>query len=268
MKISIITVNYNNSKGLQETILSTIVQTYKDFEFIIIDGGSTDESIDIIKKYESSITIWISEKDSGIYNAMNKGIQLATGEYVNFMNSGDIFYDANVLSNISNHLDAYDIIVGKEFHQNPITGASATTFLPRRLSMATFVVSYLPHQSGFIRRTLFNDMPYDENLRIAADWKFYMLQTVCKQCKIKFIETIVSKREQGGVSNSNSVLNAKEREQVLKELLPPGVLKDYYSLAKLDKSTMYKFLNLCDQPKARIWLTYCIKIINRLSQLF
>lgn len=264
MKFSIITINYNNCEGLKKTIPSVIEQNYKDYEYIIIDGGSTDGSVDVIKKYEQFISYWVSEKDCGIYNAMNKGIRHSTGEYLNFMNSGDTFFESDILKKIETQLENYDIVVGKEFHQNPVTGETASTFLPSRLSMATFVVSYLPHQSGFIRRSLLETMPYDENLHIVSDWKFYMYQIVYNESSIKLIDLIISKREQNGISNANGTLNNKEREQVIKEVLPPGVLKDYRSLSQLDKTTMYKFLNLCDNDKARHWLTICIKIINRI----
>lgn len=265
MKFTIITVNYNNRDGLKNTILSVLYQTNKDFEFIIIDGGSTDGSIDVIKQYESHITYWVSEKDNGIYQAMNKGIRQAKGEYLNFMNSGDSFYDANVLDYVDKELDNYDIVVGKEFHQNPRTGETATTFLPARISMATFVVSYLPHQSGFIKRSLFDNNLYDENLRIVGDWKFYMQQIVNYGRTIKLLDHIISKREQGGISNANSFLNSEERMIVLNEMLPPGISKDYNSLAKLDTTTLYKLLNLCDNKKTCKWLTVCIKLINRLK---
>ena len=263
MKFSIITVNYNNCDGLNKTILSVINQNYKDYEFIIIDGDSTDGSVDIIKRYKSYITYWISEKDDGIYQAMNKGIRQAKGEYLNFMNSGDTFFDADVLKNVEKELSNYDIVIGKEFHQNPNTGETATTFLPARISMATFVVSYLPHQSGFIKRLLFSNIMYDEKLRIVGDWKFYMQQIVKYDRTLKLIDLIISKREQGGISNSDSNLNSKERIMVLNKMLPPGVLKDYNSLANLDKTTLYKLLNLCDNKKTCKWLTLCIKIINR-----
>ena len=92
MKLSIITVNYNDAKGLERTIKSVISQTFHDYEFIIIDGGSTDGSVDVIKKYESHIDYWISEKDGGIYPGMNKGLRQAKGEYLNFMNGGDCYH--------------------------------------------------------------------------------------------------------------------------------------------------------------------------------
>lgn len=128
MRFSIITVNYNNCDGLNKTILSVINQNYKDYEFIVIDGGSTDGSVDIIKLHESYITYWISEKDDGIYQAMNKGIRQAKGEYLNFMNSGDTFFDADVLNNVEKELSNYDIVIGKEFHQNPKTGKQQQLF--------------------------------------------------------------------------------------------------------------------------------------------
>lgn len=266
MEFSIITVNYNNKEGLKKTIESVEGLSSNNYEFIIIDGGSTDGSVNVIKEHQSSISFWVSEKDDGIYNAMNKGIRQAKGEYINFMNSGDTYYTPNVLSIVEKELKGYDIVVGKEFHQNPQTGATATTFLPMRLSMATFVVSFLPHQGGFIRRTLFNDMLYDESLKIVSDWKFYMLQTVYKNRKVKLINTIICQREQGGISNTGTNLNKEERKQVLNALLPPGICKDYESLSRLDKTTMYKLLNLCDDSKCRKYLTYCIKIIYRIKK--
>jgi len=266
MRYSIITVNFNNKDGLRQTIESVECLKYKDYEYIIIDGGSTDGSVDVIREHENAVSYWISEKDRGIYNAMNKGIRQAKGEYVNFMNSGDTFFDSDVLKKVEPFLNGSDIVVGKEFHQDPESGATATTFLPCRLSMATFVVGFLPHQSGFIRRSLLQEMPYDEKLRIVSDWKFYMMQTVFKNCSIKLIDTIISRREQGGISNSAEELNKQERRQVLTELLPPGVIKDYDSLATIDQTTLFKLLNLCDDAKSRKLLIYCIKVIHRIRK--
>ncbi len=99
-KVSIVTVVYNDAKGLEKTIKSVINQTYKNVEFIIIDGGSTDGTVEIIKKYEDYIDYWVSEEDKGIYDAMNKGIKAATGTWINFMNAGDVFVDCEVLSSI------------------------------------------------------------------------------------------------------------------------------------------------------------------------
>ena len=113
MKLSIITVNYNNKAGLQKTIDSVVAQTWRDFEWIIIDGGSTDGSKELIEQYQQHFAFWCSEPDKGVYNAMNKGIDKAQGVYLLFLNSGDVLYDEHVLQNVDDlHLDS-DIISGQ-----------------------------------------------------------------------------------------------------------------------------------------------------------
>lgn len=112
MKLSIITINYDNKEGLLKTILSVVNQINHDYEYIIIDGGSNDGSVDIIKDYADKIDYWVSSKDKGIYNAMNKGIDVAKGEYCIFMNSGDTFYDSNTLKLCIPCLDGTDVLAG------------------------------------------------------------------------------------------------------------------------------------------------------------
>ena len=123
MKYSIITINYNNRDGLEMTINSVLEQTYKDFEYIIIDGGSTDGSLEVIKKHAAQIDYWVSEPDNGIYNAMNKGIRKATGDYLNFMNSGDTYHTSSVLGDIAN-LDSESIT------WSPSTAQAETRSMP------------------------------------------------------------------------------------------------------------------------------------------
>ena len=161
MKFSVITINYNNKEGLLRTIKSVINQTYQDFEYIVIDGGSTDGSVDILKRYDRNITYWVSEKDNGIYNGMNKGIAIAKGDYLNFMNSGDTFYDENVLQHLADKQFSQDLIVGRDYHYNAKTQQGFATILPPRISMLTFFIQTLPHQSTFFKRELFNKSLYD-----------------------------------------------------------------------------------------------------------
>ena len=99
MKVSVITISYNAVSVIEDTIQSVLNQSYKDIEYIIIDGGSTDGTVDIIKKYQDKINYWVSEPDNGIYDAMNKGIDKATGEWINFMNAGDYFHSNLTLEN-------------------------------------------------------------------------------------------------------------------------------------------------------------------------
>lgn len=264
MTYSIITVNYNHRDGLRKTIQSIISQTYTDYEYIIIDGGSDDGSVEVIKEYSDKITYWVSERDRGIYNGMNKGIAQAKGTYVNFMNSGDVFYRKDTLEKVSSLMDDSDFIIGKDYNQDPDNGEVFTTILPMRISMAAFYMWTLPHQSAFIRRTLFTDSLYDETLRIVADWKFYLDKIVYEGKTVQLLDLPICNREQEGVSISQSSKTVEERHRVLSKLLPPGIHKDYETLAKLDRSTLYKLLNLLDKDNSRKWITLFVKVLDRI----
>lgn len=264
MKYSIITVNFNNKEGLRKTIESVIHQTFRDFEYIIIDGGSTDGSVDVLKEYDSQIDFWISEPDGGIYQGMNKGIKKATGEYLNFMNSGDCFYSELVLQHINNlHLTS-DMIVGHDFHYNSKTQQGFSTILPPRISMLTFYVQTLPHQSTFFKRELFYDTLYDESLRIVADIKFYIQKICVEGCSVEKIDEIICKREPDGISKSYNERRIAEHQATIAEFLPAGAIEDYKTLTLLDKTTTYKLLHLLETPSGLKWMTYFIKILYRL----
>lgn len=264
MKYSIITVNFNNKDGLRKTIESVIHQTFRDYEFIVIDGGSTDGSTDILKEYDSQIDYWVSEPDGGIYQGMNKGIKKAIGEYLNFMNSGDCFYADDILEKVSNYPSDADFIVGKDYHYNSKTNQGHVSIHPSRTTMIHFFVATLDHQSSFIKRELFKDSLYDESYRLVSDWIFYTEKIVKEQKNVQFIPIIVCKREEGGLSEQQREKNRKEINQYLHCLLPYGIYDDYATLAKLDKTSLYRLFSICQNPKMRKSLTYCIKIIYRL----
>lgn len=264
MKYSIITVNYNNKDGLRATIESVVSQTFRDFEFIVIDGGSTDGSVDVLKEYDDKITYWVSEPDKGIYNGMNKGIAKATGDYLNFMNSGDCFYDTLVLHDVASMNLDQDIIIGQDYHFSPQKQKGFATIHPTRTSMITLYLQALPHQSTFYKRTLFVNSLYDESLKLVADHKFNIQKICVDDCKVVYINRIICLRESGGLSDSNQELSAKESSVVMERLLPIGVIKDYKTLSSLGKSTVYKLMNECENETARKLLIVCIKIINRL----
>lgn len=265
MKFSIITVNFNNKEGLLRTIESVINQTFRDFEFIVIDGGSTDGSAELLKEYDSQINYWVSEKDGGIYQGMNKGIAKATGDYLNFMNSGDCFFNENVLDNINNRNLSSDIIVGKDYHYNSKTKQGFSTILPSRISMLTFYIQTLPHQSSFFKKELFNDTLYDESLKIVADIKFYIQKICIEGCSVKLIDDIVCRREPDGISKSYNEQRIAEHQRILATYLPLGARSDYDTLKRLDKTTLYKLFQLLENPKSLKWLTYLIKTIYRIK---
>ncbi len=170
MKLTIITINYNNLSGLQKTIDSVLAQTYKDYEWIVIDGGSTDGSKELIEQYQSHFTFWGSEPDNGIYNAINKGISHATGDYVQFLNSGDWLYDKTTLDKAFTTIDTkYDIYYGDMVQVNDGDKLNPITY-PDELGFFFFPYNNICHQATFYRRTLFENNPYDESFSIVSDW--------------------------------------------------------------------------------------------------
>ena len=173
MLLSIITVNYNDAIGLEKTIKSVQSQTYRDFEHIIIDGNSNDGSKEIIKKHKNSFSYWVSKSDSGIYNAMNKGINVAKGEYLLFLNSGDWLYDNEVLGKFVKFNPIEDIVYGDSQFINP-NGNSYLKKMPDNLHGMMIFHRTLNHQSSFYKNSLFEgDNGYDESYEMLADWVFY-----------------------------------------------------------------------------------------------
>ena len=227
MKLSIITVNYNDASGLERTIQSVISQTFRDFEFIVIDGGSSDGSVEVIKKYEKHINYWISESDGGIYQGMNKGLLQAKGEYVNFMNGGDRFHAPDVLDKVFSLDTTADIITGAH------TGSPHPNVGPKGVTMYSLITGAVDHQASFIRREVALHHPYDEKYRIVSDWKFFIQALVFDNCTFFYTDTIVVDVDMTGISNTNITLDHQERESVLKELFPERILKDYYLLASI-----------------------------------
>lgn len=226
MLFTVITINYNNHTGLRQTIESVVSQTFNDFEYIIIDGGSTDGSVDVIMAYRERVNFWLSEEDRGIYHAMNKGVARAHGEYCIFMNSGDRFYDKDVLLDISKYQKNEDVIVGNvsiddEDHiisPHPEQG---------NLTFYHLYSGAIPHQGTFIKTELLQKYPYDENLKISSDWKFFVQTLIFDNCSVCFLDKLVAYFDLNGLSSTNPNLMREEKEEILSSMLPPRILADY-----------------------------------------
>lgn len=251
MKISIITINYNDKFGLTETINSVINQTYKNYEFIVIDGGSTDGSKEIIATFDSKIDIWVSEPDSGIYNAMNKGIKKANGDFVIFMNSGDTFYNDTILKNIESEIDIkYDLFYGDAYFIN-----KKETFkveYPDKLSFHFFTINSLCHQACFIKRTLFKDIfYYNENFKIISDWEF-MIYSICnKNIKYKHISQIITNYNYEGISSLTETSNLIKKEtKIVMDTYFPSFIDDYKNIAEIESKRIKKILKIKQFPIA------------------
>ena len=224
-KLSIITINFNNRDGLRKTIESVVNQTWQEFEYIIIDGGSTDGSVEVIQEYADRIDYWVSEPDKGIYDAMNKGIDKATGEYCLFMNSADIIYQPTTLEEVYLHLDGTDIISGRLLFEH---GYIMTP--PQVVTAKFFFTRTLPHQATFIHRALFAISQYDCNYRIVSDWKFWIEMLVCNNASYKTIGITVALFDNSGISSTNENLRIQEQQDVLCSLFTPRIMSDYHTL--------------------------------------
>lgn len=217
MKISVITVTYNNLPGLRRTFPSVVEQDYSDFEYIIIDGASQDGTIAYLKEHQPGITSWVSEPDSGIYEAMNKGVRLSTGDYCIFMNAGDLFVSPYVLSQVEKHLNDADIILGNEIVVNEDDTIKGFTPSHNGFTLKHLLTASTSHQATFIRRNLLLEYPYDESLRLVSDWKF-ILERFLEGCHtFKEINVDVCFFKTGGATDRYRAIGLQEKKRVLEQ---------------------------------------------------
>ena len=234
MKLSIITINYNNAEGLRKTLASVAAQSYKHIEHIVIDGGSTDGSVEVIKDYVNQCmmydVLWVSEKDRGIYNAMNKGIKKASGDYIQILNSGDILAAPDVTERMVSALNdgkidiRYGNMIKKDFSTGQVIGKSGEV----EYSLRQYYSGTMNHDCCYIRRDLFDTYGlYDENLKIVSDWKWFLQAIGLGKVKPVYVNVDVTIFDASGISETNLRLREEERRKVLEEVLPPAVLADY-----------------------------------------
>ena len=273
MKLSIITITYNNAKGLRKTLDSVAAQTYRNFEHIIVDGGSTDGSVEIIREYAdneairlegykatrqekngkaddtlpnrpiaSSPIIWISEKDRGVYDAQNKGIRLAHGEYCYFLNAGDTFCADDVLERMfsPNSLIALspnrlpDILYGNEII---VDGNGQRVGIARGVDNPSFVDLYnscMKHQASFIRRSLFDKYGmYDADMRICSDFDwFFRVIAFHDDVTLQYKDVNIAYFENTGLSYHSPELCTHERQQILDRYMSKRMQRDYAVIGK------------------------------------
>ena len=212
MKVSVVTVCYNAVQTLEKTMLSVLNQTYPDVEYIIIDGGSTDGTVDIIKKYADRLAYWVSEPDKGIYDAMNKGIKVATGEWINFMNAGDTFYKVDTLEKVSASFDEQkaDIIYGDVnnvlFWGSKISKPFPITGLTKRMVFS--------HQSSFVKMSLMKEYEFSLRYRIAGDYNFFYHQYILKKTFLYIPICVSSYDAVYGLSSRNYLWALRENMQI------------------------------------------------------
>ncbi|MEI8122313.1 MAG: DUF5672 family protein, partial [bacterium] len=234
VKLSIITINLNHAAGLKNTVKSVIGQTFQDYEFIVIDGGSTDGSLDVIQSHADQFTHWVSEPDTGIYNAMNKGILLARGEYICFLNSGNRFASARVLTRIFSK-DEYneDLLYGNTLRPDGANGFQEWP-QPDELTVARLSNSGLCKASIFYKKELFDTLgQYDGNLKIAADLDFN-IQVLLAGRSTRHLPFPVVYDDDRSIRNTQTDLSPHDIRGILKRRLPNAVYRDYLRLQSLE----------------------------------
>lgn len=245
--VSIVTINLNNNAGLTRTLESIAPQTWQNFESIIVDGASTDGSVETIREFEKSkrftIGKWVSEKDKGLYNAMNKGIRFSRGKYLLFLNSGDYLATNDVLEKLQPKKWKTDLVYGNMLVQQ--NGKDILFRSPKEISLFYLAFAAMLHPATFVRRQLFDSVGfYREDLRIASD-HFFFVKAFCHHGPTtQYQDIVISVFEGGGISNKTqySSLQTAERRQVLRELLPPEnleYLELHYDL--VDRLNSFRF---------------------------
>ena len=238
MNLSIITINLNNRDGLQKTIESVLSQTWTDFEWIIIDGGSTDGSRELIEQYQEHFAYWCSEPDKGVYNAMNKGIAKAKGTYLNFMNSGDVFFEADTLSITFSQERTVDILYGDwvEKYDNREE--------KKEISLCDLFKSLwkcnICHQAMFIKSTLLKAKGYDESFKLLADLK-WNTEALLAGKTFGHIRLVICKYDMYGMSSGKMTIEKRKERQIILSLYP-----DYmqYAIEELNDYDMDHYVQV------------------------
>ena len=244
MKLSIITVNLNNLHGLRKTMNSILSQTCKDFEWIVIDGGSTDGSKELIEQSANHITYWVSEPDNGIFDAMNKGINVAHGDYLLFLNSGDYLYGKTVIEIFINHKSRNDVIYGNTIVVNSTGEVNHKWITPKNLRFSSFFKGGISHQSAFISKNCFDQIHYENH--IGADTELF-IRLLARDYSFEKYEEFVSCYDNSGVS---STINYKEYCHIVMKSLPLGAQEDYVNIIQfLDVDLAKMIIEIIKAPR-------------------
>jgi glycosyltransferase involved in cell wall biosynthesis len=236
--LSIITINRNNAAGLRKTMTSIENQSSKNFEYIVVDGASTDGSVDILKTQNSELKTrnfkYFSEPDTGIYNAMNKGIAMATGEYLLFINSGDELTDNTVVESIEKSLlSDTEIASGKLTLINE--NGTILLFPPTELTLSYCINAGLTHPNTIIRKSLFEKYGlYNEANKIVSDWEFFLVAAGLNKCNYQKLDFEIARFYEDGISSQNKELVNSEMQEAIKKLVPEPIQRDLNRMQSIE----------------------------------
>lgn len=275
MKLSIITINYNNAAGLKKTLDSVALQSCTDFEYIVVDGASTDGSVDIIREFEQDLAsrisplafhlIWLSEPDTGIYNAMNKGVRLAKGEYTLMLNSGDYLVNKYVIEKIFPLLDGIDIIQGNRLELINEIMYRNCGYGKSDISYFDIMKGHFLHQASFCRKDLFERCGYfDEKYSIVGDTKFFMKCLDTGNASFCYVDIDICNYDMNGISSGTDSrwIKKHENEEIAlrKELYSGRLLCFFYENEKK--------IRLYDKIHKNKWIWYIVMLIVRVYDWF
>lgn len=268
-KLSVITINFNDAQGLAKTLSSIWErQTFSDFEHIVIDGGSTDGSVEVIKRYSERLAYWVSEPDKGIYNAMNKGVTKANGEYLLFINSGDWLCEG-ALKNIFEYDFNEDIVSGNyiNIRENDKSSISES---PKEISLPNLMLHSLGHPATLIRRELLIENPYSEEFKIVSDWAFWVDELILKNRSYRKIDTTISNYNLLGISSikENIELIKKEAKEHLVKSFGErsGMDVIYDSIQAMDRISKHNISKLTDSETDQRRLRQYYKFLKLLNK--
>ena len=241
MKISVITINYNDRDGLAKTMESVLSQTARlgvDYEYIVVDGGSSDGSAEVMAQYADKLAYGVSEPDGGIFNAMNKGIKAASGDYLNFMNAGDYYAAPDVLERVVKKLDGKDFYIG---HQQNLKPHAHLIKAPRRISACSLVVQPLPHQATFIRSALLKARGYNEQFKVIADWEQMVVEFLVNNRTYERLDFVVACFDTTGLSAraGHDGRYEEERQRMLRETFSPRIIEVLVGRSRFDAKVRY-----------------------------
>lgn len=252
--VSIVTAVFDRAWHIEETIQAILAQTYPNLEYIIVDGGSTDGTVDVLRRYDDRIDYWISEKDSGIYDAMNKGIDLVTDpeSYVMFANSDDCLYSPTAVERIVAEGRGADLVYGRM----EVTDGGVSRIVGRPMELKDLAVETLCHPATFTRRRVFDLVgKFDTRYRLAADYD-QIIRCFAHPVSTQFVDVVVSRMTMGGSSEAQYQLSGRERKEVVRERFSSstrllGVLRvNFYALPRSSARYWLDRIGLLDHWRA------------------
>ena len=262
MRLSIITINYNNHEGLKRTIASVKNQTFKDYEWIVIDGGSTDGSRDLIEDNRTLFSYWCSEPDGGIYDAINKGIAHACGQYISCLNSGDEFFSCDTLAKVFATPLASDIVYGDWYQVFP--DRRVLNSMPCPIDFSIFYYHNICHQAMFVRTTALQEKGFDPSYGVVADYARWM-EMFFAGATFQRVDTIVCCYDMTGISNQSKA-GWEGCKRIRREIIPQWMRLTMQRLDQFESSPDHICLSSIKKRGGFLWLVVhnLLKLVNAL----